>query len=335
VNAVLKDIRWQRGQGSGQSDRSQFYDYALNRVLRSVGDGLPFAPGFHDLQFEIPARLGGGTIDVEILVGFPPDAVWWAGPDPARFPPSSDGDGRAVDVLSWASFTTSPAWPPDGRAFFGPDSFQFTPVQRRPLGEDFTRRGTFYEIFGDRIYARAEGDTVHMGAWVAFVTGGFDRDSRYLPVVSATAPGLPPGFESRPDLYSLLIAQGLIGSPIGFRLSIPTRLPDGTRTFPSETTTYPNFDPASVLYQPIVAGYWKQTFPGKAYATAMAQDAEGFVRRAGEDLVALADRVDGGGGSAADLALRPRVLTFFVRESPGPTAAAALRPAGGTSGSHH
>src|SRR5262249_19211229 len=147
---------------------------------------------------------------------FDPD-MWWAGPDPTRFPRSSDGDGRAVDVLSWSGFQTSPSWPPDGRGYFGPDSLAFLPRSSRPAKTASGRR-TFYEIFGDRIYARNENDTVHLGAWVVFPTGGYDPDSRYAVPISPAAPGLPPGFESRPDLYPVLDATGVQGTPSGFRV---------------------------------------------------------------------------------------------------------------------
>jgi hypothetical protein len=311
ANALLQDVRWRRTPGDNpRNDTDQFFD---NGQVRSAGVGLPFASGLHIVSLRIPERLGGGEAQAAFQVDFPPEAVWWPGPDPALFPRSTDGDGRAVDVVSWARFSTVPAWPPDGRGYFGPDSFRVVPPQRRPVGGDFDRR-TFYELFGDRIYARSEGDTVHFGAWVVFALGGFDRDSPYVPQVRGPAPTLPPGFESSPDRYSVLIAQGLIGSPIGFRIQVPVRLPGGQLLLPSETTTFPNFDVLSVFYSPQVAGYWRMDFAGKAYAIAHAQDSEGFVdREGGDDLVALADRVDAGGGTAEDHILRRHVLTFFVR----------------------
>jgi len=158
-----------------------------------------------------------------------------------------------------------------------------------------------------------------------FSTGGFDPDSPYTPIVAPGAPTLPAGYESQPDLYSLLIAQGLIGSPIGFLHRVPVRLANGQLSQPSESTSHPNFDIASVFYSPVVASYWLAQFPGKAYAIVTPVDGDGLVARTLEDLVALADRVDAGGGSAQDLALRRRVLTFEVRATEVATKASLAR----------
>ena len=331
-NAVLKQVRWRVEGENGP----RFVVDNHPEVRFDTGPFAPpptegFRPGTIVFRLRVPERAGGGTLTSWLQSGFPP-APWWAGPDPSRFPPASDGDGRAVDVTDWATFTTSPAWPPDGRGYFGPDSFQFVPHERLPVNREIESR-TFYEIWGDRIYARSEGDVVHLGAWVVFVHGGFDPDSPYRVPVSPGAPTLPPGYESQPDLYSVLIEQGLIGSPVGFRLHLPVRLPNGLLTVPSETTTHPNFDIFSVLYYPIVASYWQASIPGKGYATGLPVDGHGLVGRTLENMVALADRVDAGGGTAEDRALRRRVITFQVSEAGAPagppeagTSAAVRRP---------
>src|SRR5262249_25684852 len=138
ANALLLDVFWRRTPGdSPKDDTQQFYE---NGRFRTAGDGLTFSGGVHIVSLNVPARLGGGEAQVAFRVGFPPEAVWWPGPDPALFPPSTDGDGRAVDVVSWASFSTVPAWPPDGRGYFGPDSFRVVPSQRQPVRGDFDRR---------------------------------------------------------------------------------------------------------------------------------------------------------------------------------------------------
>jgi hypothetical protein len=312
ANATLKEIFWRRtpGTGAGQDPDVYVLDDPLHERRGQAGDGLPFPPGSIILNLHAPDRLGGGVVSVLFHVNFDPD-MWWSGPDPAAFPPASDGDGRAVDVQSWTGFRTSPAWPPDGRGYFGPDSLAFLPRSRRPVADDFDRR-TFYEIYGDRIYARSENDTVHLGGWVVFATGGYDPDSPYAVASSPTAPTLPPGFASRPDLYPVLDATGLQGSPSGFRLRVQTVV-NGVVTQPSETTTYPSFDVASVFYYPVLAGYWRVDLAGKCYAVAMPVDGNGAVGRTEEDLIQLADRVDAGGGTSTDRILRRRVLTFFVR----------------------
>jgi len=328
VHSILKQVRW-RVPGPGGDhyfvDNHPEYDVDTPEFAPPTDAGLP--PGVLGFRLRVPEPAGGGWIQVWVQSNLAPE-FWWAGPDPSRFPASSDGDGRAVDVTDWHAFATSPAWPPDGRGYFGPDSFQFVPHRRLPVNNDLDRR-TFYEIWGDRIYARSEGDVVHLGAWVVFSLGGFDADSPYKVTVSPGAATVPPGYESQPELYALLIEQGLIGSPVGFRQRVQTRLASGQVTQPSETTTTPNFDAFSVFYSPAVALYWKVTFPGKAYATGFPVDGNGLVGRTTEDLVALADRVDAGLGSAADQVLRRRVLTFYVSE-PSPLA----RSGGGQAGGH-
>jgi hypothetical protein len=312
ANATLKEIFWRRtpGTGAGQDPDSYNFSDGFHNHYGQAGDGFVFPPETIFLGLRAPERLGGGAVPVLFRVNFDPN-MWWAGPDPAAFPPASDGDGHAVDVQSWTSFRTSPAWPPDGRAYFGPDSLAFLPRSRRPVADNFDRR-TFYEIYGDRIYARSENDTVHLGAWVVFATGGYDPDSPYTVPLSPTAPTLPPGFASRPDLYPVLDATGLQGSTSGFRLRVQTVFNGGV-TQPTETTAYPNFDVASVFYYPALAGYWRVDFAGKCYAVAVPVDGNGAVGRTQEDLIQLADRVDAGGGTSADRILRRRVLTFFVR----------------------
>ena len=316
ASAVLKQVRWRVDGTQGPEfvvDNAP--DYTTGGSIPPLpAPGEPFPPGVWLIHLTIPERAGGGALDVGFEANLAPE-MWWSGPEPALFPPASDGDGRGVDVTDWAAFTTSPAWPPDGRGYFGPDSFQFVPSRRLPVALDLDRR-TFYEIWGDRIYARTEGDAVHLGSWVVFSTGGFDADSPYTPIVGTGSPSVPPGYETQPDLYALLIEQGLIGSPIGARVRVPVRLPNGQLTQPASSTTHPNFDTFSVFYSPVVASYWRMISPGKAYAIVEPVDGHGKVGRTTEDLVALADRVDAGGGSAEDQLLRRRVLTFQVRDDP-------------------
>ncbi len=181
--------------------------------------------------------------------------------------------------------------------------------------------GTVTEIDGNRIYARSEGDTVHLNSWIVACNGGYDKDSRYLPRVDASDPALPPGFAGRPDLYAVLLPQGLVGSPIGFRSQLSARLTSGEVIRWSSTGTYPDFEPMSVFRLPQVAAYWRALYPGKLYLVARAQDADGLSDFSFGDAVAIADLVDAGGGTPSDRLLRRRILTFYVRGTvpPGPT----------------
>lgn len=335
VYSQLKQVLW-RVANSGAASTASAGEAGVFEAAPVFADAqsgdLPktFEPGTHLIWLQAPERAGGGRVPVVFQVDFAPGA-WWAGPDPALFPPSSDGDGRAVDVSNWTQFATSPAWPPDGRGYFGPDSLRTVPSQRRPVRGDLDRR-TFYEIFGDRIYARSEGDTVHVDSWVVLVNAGFDRDSRYLPIVNPADPALPPGYASNPDLYSVLIPHGMLGSPSAFRSVVTFRLPDGTLVRPSETSSYPNFDPFSVFRSPHVVGYWRTSWPGKAYAVVKAMDGEGVGSPQILDAIGIADRVDAGGGTPDERLARRRILTFHVRAAAAtPADSQADESAGGSS----
>ncbi len=309
--ARLEWVRW-RPAAAGRSEPP-----AAGRAGRGEGDdpharepGPAFAPGHHEMVLTAPAHAGGGTVTARFFSGFVP-GVWWAGPDPDRWPAASDGDGRAVDVTDWASLATVPAWPPDGRATFGADSFRVIPSRRAPVGGNFDRR-TFYEIHGNRIYAREENDTVHRGAWIVVSLGGYDRDSPYSPLVDPLDPALPAGYAADPGRYPVLNPAGLEGSPIGFRVRVSIKLPDGRIVRLPAGPTFPNFDPTSVFRQPQVLGYWPAQLEGRAYVEVRAVDAHGLLSPALPDPVALADRVDAGGGTPRERLERRRILTFRI-----------------------
>lgn len=278
--------------------------------------GEVFAPGMHQLTLQAPDHAGGGEATARFMAGFIP-ATWWAGPDPDRWPASSDGDGRAVDVIDWNTFTTVPAWPPDGRPYFDPDSLRHIPSARRPPGDDFERR-TFYEIYGDRIYARREGDTVHQNSWVVLINGGYDKDSPYVPPVNPADPALPPDFAGNPGLYPVLQPQGLVGSPIGFRTQLTMKLADGTVFRLATSGLYPVFDPNSVFRLPVIAGFVRALLPGKAYVVARAQDSDGLLDAPVTDPIGIVELVDAGGGTPADRLARRKVITYRVAPATGP-----------------
>lgn len=326
--SVLENIRWYASKTIvATEDRNAGTEGAPDTIFPYppgqppiAHRGQVFAPGIHELRVAVPDRLGGGEVHVRFKAGFHPD-TWWAGPDASRWPIDDQGQ-RSVEVVDWSRFTTVPPWPPDGRAYFGPDSFRHIPSLRRPVGNDFATR-TFYEIHGNRIYARREGDSVHLDSWLVFINGGYDKDSPYRPLVSPDDPALPPGFAADPLSYPLLHDLGLVGSPIGFRLQWMVKLPDGIQAIGPQSSMYPNFDPFSVFRFPDVAGYYRPYLEGRAYVVVRAEDSDGL--RDGSilinEIVGLVDRVDAGGGTPQERLLRRKILTFFVGSSPGASTA--------------
>lgn len=245
-------------------------------------------------------------------MNFAPD-TWFAGPDPndplANWQSYTDGLGkrywfRDQSFAGWAAFQGVPG------TMMSADSALLLPAVR-------TERKSFFEIYNDRLWLKQEGDTVHLNSWVVFPSGGFDRDSPYR--VNVNVPLLPDPLKGLP----VTTPTGPNGSPIGFRIKVQVKEgtdPTNRAGQPSETTTYPVIDPASVIHQPVVNGYWGLTTAGRAYAVIRAEDGDGTVDRRIDqrpgDGVGVADRVDAGGGTAEDRALRSKILTFYVDKAP-------------------
>ncbi|MFN8589154.1 MAG: hypothetical protein U0704_15285 [Candidatus Eisenbacteria bacterium] len=296
ANARLQRIEW----GNGRS----------GAVVTHLD--LTLGVGTHLIDQPSP-RPDGGVVSFACFVGFEPVA-WFAGPEPRLWPASPDGDGRSVEVSDWATFDTPPGWPPDGRRWFGPDSFAYVPSQRTPVARNFDRR-TFYEILGNRIWARSEGDTVHYFSTLVFVTGGFDRDTKYVPRVVSGDPALPAGWEGDLSRYAVLNAQDRIGSPIAFRYRFQVRPPGGGGFQSAMSGAYPVFDPASVFRAPNLCGYVRPMSVGWWYVQVRAEDADGLMSPIGpfSRFAELADEVDAGGGTRADRLIRRSILKFYVK----------------------
>ncbi len=247
--------------------------------------------------------LGGTQAALRrFTVDFAPD-TWWAGVDPAAFPvvPGSGGQ-RYLTVGDWNTLPNLVG------SLFGCDSLTRRPALR-------AERRTFLELYGDRIYLRSEGDTVHMNAWVVLHNGGFDPDSRYAVRVSPFTPipdtaacaGSGTPWVVRPDAAN--------GSPIGFRARVITQT-DGPRVVPAETFTYPVFDWNSVFHAPTIAMVWPMTLSGRAYALVRAEDGDGIVDGRVVSAVDLVEHVEQGTATPQELALRSKVLTYYVNKSP-------------------
>ena len=325
-------------------DESQFQDADSSVHSKSYGTGLPepgggpVAPGTKIFTLRALDQAGGaGTTTRYFIMNFSPD-TWWAGPDPAAFTGPSDGeyDSHSVDVLAWPNklnpvFVTNPPLP--AGSTFGPDSFLYRPSKRLPPNRDFNRPGTFYEVYKNRLYARTEGDTVHMNSYVILWNGGYDKDSRYQIRADTTDPFLK---QKRPDGTDEYITgpvidtetqyEGRAGSPIGFRSVIVTKLtPADLRVVPAQTSIYPVYEPASVFRAPRLGGYWRTFQAGKAYALARAEDSDGGLDNSVIDPVKLVD--DGN----ADWNLRRKVLVFYVDKAPALVRDDRFRPRDGQS----
>ena len=305
-------------------DEPQFVSVDSSVHSRSYGAGVLgsgiVTPGIKVFTLRALDQAGGaGETTRRFVVNFSPD-TWWAGPDLNAFPPSSDGEAnsRAVDVLTWPSenapvLITSPPLPPSS---FGTDSMRYRPLDRLPPGRDFEHSRTFYEIYRNRIYARTELDTVHLNSWVILWSGGYDKDSWYSVRVDSTDPILR-RIDGTLIQDSVVTRAGQVGSPIGFRSVIGTRLtPLGTRSLPAQTSLYPIYEPASVYRAPRMGGYWRMFQSGTAFALARAEDSDGGIDPSVGDPMRLAETVDAGGGTADEQSLRRKIIKFYINKAP-------------------
>lgn len=242
-------------------------------------------------------------------MNFAPES-WYSGPnvaDPAQgWQAYTDRNNRAYyykDVV-WASINIP-------NTMLSADSVNLLPASR-------PNRKTFFEFYKDRVWAHTEGDTVHLNSWVLLPAGGFDPDSPYL-VKSGLDPNKPIGPVTTVD-------PNPNGSPIGFRANITVRKPDGGSVRPTETNTFPIFDITSSYHEPKISYRAAMTATGKAYAYVVAEDGDGAVDRRLQQAggaEAVVEDVDGGGGTAAERAARPKVMVFYVNHAPTVDSAAA------------
>lgn len=290
--------------------RYKLDEIAFNTVDSSVhsvsyntgvnGDIVPPGPKLFTLR---TVGLSGWRSEVtrRFVMNFSPD-TWYSGPDrtdPAQAWQSfQDGNGKRYYYkdVNFTGFTGIP------NTMLSLDSANVLPALR-------PNRRTFFEIYQNRVWYHEEGDTVHMNSWVVFPTGGFDRDSPYLVTSDTRDPLRPPGVVATPD-------PNPNGSPKGFRSRLVTKTDLGSVIEPTQSTTYPLFDPASVFRAPYISAYWGTVYSGKGYMLVRAEDGDkgidGRVTRA----MALADRVDSLNGTPYENILRKQIMTFYINRSP-------------------
>jgi hypothetical protein len=321
-------------------DESSFQD--ADSSVHSKTYAPPLSPGVKIFNLRaLDQAQGAGETTRRFYMNFAPD-TWWAGPDPAYFT-QTDGEynSHCINVITWPKtdavnpvFVTDPQLPVTQEGgTFGPDSLSYRPSKRYPPHHEFRyqyQKPTFYEIYGNRLYARSDGDTVHMNSFVVLWNGGYDKDSQYqvyadtFPDGSFTDPVLAPSGGTALSGPVLKLTEeertqmgGIVGSPVGFRSMLINKLtPAGLKVPNAQTSVYPVYSPSSVYRSPRMGGYWRMVQAGKSYAIARAEDLDGTLDHEVADPVALADAVDGGGGTTREQQLRRKVLVFYVDKAP-------------------
>jgi len=239
-------------------------------------------------------------------MNFAPDS-WFAGPDPSD-PAAGWQTATGRFPGKYLPFPTEASWRRGvPNSMLSQDSFFVFPALR-------PERRTFLEIYSDRLWLRQEGDTVHLNSWVIFPAGGFDRDSPYNVHVNTLLdtvavhhyPVLTPGLPN--------------GSPVAFHVRVQVKDAAGQITNPSESAPYPVFDPLANGELPWINGYQGLTSAGRAYAVVRSEDGDHTVDQRIEqrlqDAVGVVTRVESNTGSPQDLALRAKIITFYVNHPP-------------------
>ena len=285
--------------------------------------GDVIAPGVKKFTLEALDQAGWhGDSTRYFQMNFEPDE-WYSGPDTlsSYWTTYTDGNGKRYWYHDIALPTDpSPSWAPffasggtGAGTMLSPDSANILPASR-------PNRKTFYEIYGNRIWAHAEFDTVDLNSIVVFPMGGLDRDSPYA-VKIGLDPGRPIGVVTTPGPPN--------GSPTGYRSLVLTRKPDRTLQTPTETTLFPVYDVTSPYWLPLLNPYADMQATGKSYAYAVAQDGDGLVDRriqransnGSSKIVDDVDRDYAADPSiqpptAAEIAIRPHILVYFVNHKP-------------------
>lgn len=319
-------------------DETQF-QFADSSV-RAVTYRQPISPGLKVFTLRaLDQANGAGQVTRRFYMDFAPD-TWWAGPDPDMFPPL-DASGRGVDGEAGSRCVTitpdswiqagTPGYSTGGCYFrtvespnpfigtgstYGPDSMLYRPSKRYPPHHDFSSKEarTFYEIYNGRIYARTEGDTVHMNSQVVLWNGGYDKDSRYDVQADKDDPDLPGGYASGPVVQD----AGLVGSPIGFRANFVNEVtPRGLMVRYAQSPTYPVYLPGSVYRSIRLGAHLRAIQAGKVYALVRAEDADGTLDTDIPDAQQWEWAADSFKTIPQNqMSLRRKVLVFYVDKAP-------------------
>ena len=250
-------------------------------------------------------------------MNFAPDS-WFAGPDTLDpiWTTYRDGNGKAYRYID----LTATGWPTQNNPTLSVPHSQLSTDSANVLPSQRPNRRTFFEVYGNQLWAHGEGDTVNLNSWLIFPGGGTDKDSPYAVHVAGADP-------SRPASGAVVVPGPPNGSPVGFRSQVVTRKEaTGQLVSGSETTVYPVFDESSVFRLPIINAYAPVQVTGKAYAYVIAEDGDGTVDRriqqaanSPADIVDLVDhdtRWESGSATVQMQQARPQIITFYVNHRP-------------------
>ncbi len=291
-------------------------DSSVHRVSYNTGVGNDrVTPGTKVFTLRAIDAAGGarsGSQEVTRYFQVNEDPItWFAGPDSNLIPLSDNYSvGRRYQTMpSWTNF------PSGGGSLLSCDSLYYWPSERQ-------ERKTFWEIYSDKLFLRAENDTVDMNGIIVVQPGGRDYDSDYRVNVNANFPDADTVTCSG-EIPRALRPSGQTGSPIGFRflsaevLSFSTGLPSQ----PSPSALFPFLDAASTGVQRKINGYTWFTQSGRVAFILRSVDGDGAQDSRLPDAynsLLLADGVDSGSDTDPyDVALRRQaILTFYVNRAP-------------------
>lgn len=268
-------------------------------------DTVPIRPGPKTFTLRVIGPRSVRETQCSFQYGYSPD-TWLAGPDPNSPSWLIKPNGERYALLVGGRLVA-----PIVGSLLSDDSVNVMPSQR-------PERRTFFEIWQDTVFARTDGDTVHLNSWVVLHSGGFDRDSPYRVHVTDAARQLP-GFPGGPVLQP----AGINGSPVGFRSQVLTELWPTQILAQAVSNLYPVFDLRSVFHNPRIGTYNAVILSGRAYAYAFSEDGDSlqdrriaFGRPGSIDPITLVQRVENGTATPYERGLRGKVLAFYVDRAP-------------------
>ena len=299
-------------------DESQFVEVDSSVHAKSYNTGLGndnVNPGNKQFNLRAFDEAGGAReLTRRFVVNWSPD-TWFAGPDSNLVARQSDTNDlidygrRYTKITNWRNL------PVGGNSLLNCDSLYYLPSERKP-------HKTFWEIYRDKLYLRAENDTINMNGIVVLQAGGADLDSPYDVKVDTNDPN-PDTLTCNGEPARVMRPSGRNGSPIAFRYQYTEGLdPNVLSTVtPSQSALFPLYDAASPFFQHLVNGYTAINQSGRVYLVLRAIDGNGATDERIRDTFSarlLTDDVDSGRDTDPyDVSLRKQlIMTFYVNRVP-------------------